>query len=324
MSRLRATCLSVAALLAAPCFASCGSSHASSSYPSTASQAGVQLAVVAGDKQTGTAGAALPLPLVVAVTDASNDPVAGASVAFAVPAGSLSVTNAFTDSQGHAQTMLTLGASPGPATVTVTLGVSGPTIAFTAVALAPGASQVSASPASFDFGNTGVGNVVSAAITLTNDGADSVTISQASVAGAGFGAAAIALPLTLPAGQSVSVSVTFAPPAFGGATGALTVVSSGIGSPTTIALAGTGVKFHYVDLSWNASTTPTVVGYNVYRGTVSGGPYQRINAVLVSGTTYRDTAVQAGMTYYYVTSSVDASGAESVFSNETVATIPTP
>ena len=78
-----------------------------------------------------------------------------------------------------------------------------------------------------------------------------------------------------------------------------------------------------VDLSWTASTS-TVVGYNIYRGTVSGGPYVKLNATAVSGTSYTDTGVVAGQLYYYVVTAVDSSGVESVYSNQASATIPTP
>jgi hypothetical protein len=36
---------------------------------------------------------------------------------------------------------------------------------------------------------------------------------------------------------------------------------------------------HTVTLSWTDSAS-TVVGYNVYRGTLSGGPYTKINSAL--------------------------------------------
>ena len=78
---------------------------------------------------------------------------------------------------------------------------------------------------------------------------------------------------------------------------------------------------HKVTLTWAASTT-TGVTYNVYRGTVSGGPY----ALLASGvttTSYTDTSVQSGTTYYYVTSAVDSSG-QSPYSNEVQVVIPMP
>ena len=65
------------------------------------------------------------------------------------------------------------------------------------------------------------------------------------------------------------------------------------------------------------------MGYNVYRGTRSGGPYLRLNASVDPATVYTDDTVSGGMTYYYVVTSVDAN-AESAYSNEITATIPSP
>jgi fibronectin type 3 domain-containing protein len=76
-----------------------------------------------------------------------------------------------------------------------------------------------------------------------------------------------------------------------------------------------------VTLTWNASTS-TVTGYNVYRSTVSGGPYTKINSSLVNATTYVDTGVTAGQTYYYVVTSVDASSVESANSAEISVLVP--
>lgn len=67
----------------------------------------------------------------------------------------------------------------------------------------------------------------------------------------------------------------------------------------------------------------TLDGYNVYRSTTTGGPYQKINPSLVTGTTYTDSGVVAGSKYFYVATSV-ATGLESLNSNEASATIPTP
>jgi fibronectin type 3 domain-containing protein len=66
------------------------------------------------------------------------------------------------------------------------------------------------------------------------------------------------------------------------------------------------------------------VGYNVFRGTQSGGPYQAINSSLVPATDYTDNSVAAGATYYYVLTSVNSEGLESVYSNPVKAVIPTP
>lgn len=79
---------------------------------------------------------------------------------------------------------------------------------------------------------------------------------------------------------------------------------------------------HTVNLEWNASSSPSVVGYNIYRGSASGGPYARINSVLDVNTVYADTSVSDGDTYYYVTTSVDSSNQESAYSNEAAAIIP--
>jgi len=76
-----------------------------------------------------------------------------------------------------------------------------------------------------------------------------------------------------------------------------------------------------VDLAWNASNS-VVIGYNLYRGTVSGGPYARLNSSVLSGTTYTDSTIQSGTTYYYVSTSINSDSEESSYSNEASATIP--
>ena len=80
---------------------------------------------------------------------------------------------------------------------------------------------------------------------------------------------------------------------------------------------------HKVSLAWSPSTS-SVTGYDIYRSTLSGGPYSRVNPSLVTGTTYTDEDVQGGTTYFYVATAVDSHGVESVFSNEVSATIPKP
>jgi len=85
--------------------------------------------------------------------------------------------------------------------------------------------------------------------------------------------------------------------------------------------AHTSPSSHSVALSWNASTS-TVPGYNIYRNTLSGGTYVRINSSPVVGLNYTDSTVQSGTTYYYVTTAVDSTGVESVNSNQVSAAIP--
>jgi hypothetical protein len=93
---------------------------------------------------------------------------------------------------------------------------------------------------------------------------------------------------------------------------------------TNAALSGTCITLHSATLTWTASTSSNVTGYNVYRGTQTGGPYTKITFTPVAGTSYIDTTVLAGQTYYYVTTAVDNSNNESVYSNQVPAAIPTP
>jgi len=89
------------------------------------------ITVISGNNQTGVVGTALAAPLVVGVTDANKNPVSGVSVTFTGTNATVNPTSAQTDSSGHASTQVTLGNSPG--TATVTASVSGLTsISFTA------------------------------------------------------------------------------------------------------------------------------------------------------------------------------------------------
>jgi fibronectin type 3 domain-containing protein len=73
-----------------------------------------------------------------------------------------------------------------------------------------------------------------------------------------------------------------------------------------------------VGLSWNASSGAT--SYNLKRATVNGGPYSTITNV--TATSYTDTNVANGTTYYYVVSAVNPGG-ESADSAQ-VAAAPSP
>ena len=105
------------------------------------------------------------------------------------------------------------------------------------------------------------------------------------------------------------------------------VSSDAANSPDTIFLTGIGVQqvqaqaAHSVALTWDASAS-NVVGYNTYSGTTSGGPYAKLVQAPVNATSYTDTTVQSGLTYYYVVTAVDSSNGESDFSQEISATIP--
>ncbi len=71
-----------------------------------------------------------------------------------------------------------------------------------------------------------------------------------------------------------------------------------------------------VALSWDENSEPDLAGYNVYRSQIPGGPYTRINGSVLVDTSYSDSAVSNGTTYYYVVTAEDTSSNESVYSNE--------
>jgi len=116
--------------------------------------------------------------------------------------------------------------------------------------------------------------------------------------------------------------VTFTPQNAGAVLANLSFLSDASNSVTVQSLTGIGAVAHTVDLSWNASTSQDVIGYNVYRGPTSGGPYQKINPMLDPSTVYTDSNVGNGNTYYYVATAVNSSDQESVYSNEAQAVIP--
>jgi hypothetical protein len=87
---------------------------------------------------------------------------------------------------------------------------------------------------------------------------------------------------------------------------------------------GSGAVSHYVSLSWTASVSANIVGYKVYRATSSTGSYTLLTASPVTTTSYSDSTVQAGQTYYYAATAVDSSGNESTYSSQVSAAVPTP
>jgi hypothetical protein len=96
------------------------------------------------------------------------------------------------------------------------------------------------------------------------------------------------------------------------------VVNSALGGSCPVS----SLQLHTAALAWTESTSTSLAGYNVYRGTVPGGPYVKVNSSLVAGSSYTDTTVQPGQTYYYVSTAVEVTGDESAYSNQMKAVIP--
>jgi fibronectin type 3 domain-containing protein len=179
------------------------------------------------------------------------------------------------------------------------------------------------SPTSLNFGNVVVGTSASLTGKLSATNAD-VTVASADWTGSGYSISEIAFPVMVRAGQSVNYKVTFIPPSGGTSNGSVAFTSNATDARLQQSFIGDGTQAstHSVALSWNASAS-SVVGYNIYRGTQSGGPYStRLNSSLLANTAYTDALVESGSTYYYVATAVDSNNVESSYSNETSATIP--
>jgi len=178
------------------------------------------------------------------------------------------------------------------------------------------------SPGAMNFGSITVGSQKILAGTLTASGAN-LTVKSASVSSNEYSISGLAFPLMLRSGQSVPFKVIFAPKTSGVADATLSFATGTTMSSARASLqgAGTAPSHHFVALSWRASISQ-VVGYNVYRGTRSGGPFSLINSSPEASTMYSDHSVNNGTTYYYVVTSVNSKGAESVFSNQASAVVP--
>lgn len=90
-----------------------------------------------------------------------------------------------------------------------------------------------------------------------------------------------------------------------------------------LALGGCRNSPHSVTLTWvapPAAAGVTIVGYNVYRSTTSGGPFVKL-ASKVPTPSYEDRLVTSGRTYFYVVTSLDQTDRESRYSSEVRAVI---
>ncbi len=179
-------------------------------------------------------------------------------------------------------------------------------------------------PATMNFGTVQVGSSATQPGTLTTS-ANPVTISSANISSTEYTLSGVSFPLTVPAWSSQGFLVTFTPQASGVASATVGFVdATGTGPLAVEFLSGVGTvsQGHSVDLSWTASKSQDVIGYNIYRGLKSGGPYSQINSVLDASTAYTDATVINGTTYYYVSTAVNSNDEESVYSNEARAVIP--
>jgi hypothetical protein len=195
-------------------------------------------------------------------------------------------------------------ATNSPQTVSLTGTGTAPeaSLSPTSYAFASQPATTSSAAETFTLSNTGNGTLDIASIAFT--GTDSGDFSQITTCGTTLGV------------TTCTIAVTFTPAASGSRSGTLVVTDNSnnvTGSTQTATLTGTGA--HDVVLTWTASSTSGVLGYDVYRGTTSGGEGTTPIASEVAAScapsttcTYVDSAVTAGTTYYYEVTAVGSNG----------------
>ena len=185
--------------------------------------------------------------------------------------------------------------------------------------------QLSVSPTTIGVGNVTVGTSGTQTGSLNATGA-SVTVTGVTVGSSEFAISGLTFPVTIAAGKSAGFTVTFTPQSSGLASTSASFASNATNSPAAATLTGTGVAApaYSVSLTWVASTSPNITGYNVYRRTGTTGSFTQINPVLNATTAYTDSSVTDGQTYYYETTAVNSSNEESAPSTAVSAKIPAP
>jgi fibronectin type 3 domain-containing protein len=124
----------------------------------------------------------------------------------------------------------------------------------------------------------------------------------------------------------VNFTAEFNPKSVGTEAGAISIETEG--SPVVIQISGVGVQKNQqqsealtVALSWDKSTSQ-VVGYFVYRSSKPSGPYAKLNPQVSPETSYTDSSIVSGQTYFYVVTSVNSENIESAYSEQVSVAIP--
>jgi len=229
------------------------------------------------------------------------------------PKQSVTLTAKFDPSSGGAETgNISVAASGGA----VEIGLSGVGIA-PSVQLVPSTTAVA-------FGDVTVGKTVTQQVTLKSAGNSNADISNITVSGSGYSFGGISPPMKLDPSQSAVLTLNFDPKTVGNLPGTVTIYSNAPNSPLKIGLSGDGTTTDQpaVELKWEQSPSPNIVGYYVYRSVKSGSSFSRLNSQPDSGTSYTDNTVASGKTYIYVVTAVDSKSVQSANSSPITVSIP--
>ena len=238
---------------------------------------------------------------------------------FSLSGTSVPVTLTSGQSTSFSVSLTPTAAGAASGNVTVTSNASNPTLTIplsgTGTVVA---GQLAVTPTTLALGSVVVGTSGQGSGSLTASGA-AVTVTGVGSSSSAFSVSGLSLPVTIPAGQSAGFTVTFSPQTTGALSATLTFTSNANPSTTAETATGTGTPapVHTVNLSWTASTSPNITGYNIYRAvyTSSCGSFGRINPSLNTSTQYADSVVADGTSYCYAATAVDSSSDESGYSN---------
>jgi hypothetical protein len=156
----------------------------------------------------------------------------------------------------------------------------------------PGTAALTLSTAAVDFGSVPVGAQTGSTVTLTSSGTAAVVLQGVVASGDGFHAGHLQLPLTLAPGQQISLPVAFAPSSTGSSQGQVTLADNATGSPSQIALSGTGASAASPSLSVSPTSVAfgdVTVGSDAFKTItlVSNGTVPvTINSVVVAGASF--------------------------------------
>ena len=286
-----------------------------------------QIALVSGDKQVGVAGSALTNACVVIVKDVNNNPVAGFTVTFAAATGGgkLSALAVVTDGTGQASTILTLGTTAGPNTVTATAaGLTGSPITFSSTGNAGPATQIAIVSGNNQQGAVSTKLAASLVVVVTDANKNPVanvnvtfvaatgggTLSSSAVATGANGQAATSLTLGPTVTQNtVTATATGLTP--------VTFTETAVASPATqialvsgdaqVGVAGSALAKPCVVIVKDANNNP-VPGFTVTFAVTLGAGKLSASAVVTDATGQASTTLTLGTTAGKNTATATAAG----------------
>jgi len=185
------------------------------------------VAVVSGGGQSGHINLPLAQPLVVLVSGSGGAAFPGATVAWAVTSGSatLAPTSSQSGSDGHAATVVTLGATPGVVVISASTSGLAP-VSFTLTAVGPAAISVVSGNAQIGP----VGGTMAESLRVALTGTDGLPYAGATVTWAITAGAGTATPPTSLTAANGQAATLIAPAAVGNLT---ITASSGAATPAT-------------------------------------------------------------------------------------------